>query len=157
MVLETAPPGPKSVTYNLLNRGTARFESEVTLEKGLTFTTDSVANTNAFTATTATNAATINTVCGVITTESLTIAAATASSDQTITNSSVSATSIILLTIGTFSGTWVTHGTPIICDVTPGAGSFTFKIVNIHASNAMTAKTLKIHFQVINVSKTTGV
>lgn len=96
------------------------------------------------TATLSSNAATINTPSGVLTTESLTTAAA-GTQALTITNSLVTAASIV---IATLQGGTSTNGIPIIDKVVPAAGSFVATVRNIHASAALNG-TLKVGFFVI--------
>lgn len=94
------------------------------------------------TATSTAAAATINAAAGVITTESLTTAAA-AVYTFTLTNSFIAAGDIVLAMVST-TGT----GTPVVAEITPAAGSAVIVIQNIHASAALNA-VLKIGFVVI--------
>ena len=52
-----------------------------------------------------------------------------------ITNNLVTASSIVLASINTYGGT----GTPLVGDVTPGAGTITVEIYNAHATAALSA------------------
>ena len=99
------------------------------------------------TATGAAGAVTINAMSGVITTESLSTAAA-AEGTYTITNSYVAAADIVLVSIG--NGTNTTLGAAVV-SVTPGAGSFTVSYTNVHAASALNG-TLKIFFVVIKAT-----
>ncbi len=92
-------------------------------------------------------AATLNTMCGVVTTEGLTTAAA-AEQTYTITNSLVTASDIVIAMIG--NGTNTTLGAAVV-SVTPGSGSFTVSFTNVHAASALNG-TLKISFVVIKTS-----
>jgi hypothetical protein len=91
------------------------------------------------TATGTSNAATLNAPYGVVTTESVTTAAA-ATFTETITNDDVAATDVCIASVTT-AGT----GTPAITKVTPAAGSLVVIVQNVHASVAFN-NTLKIAF-----------
>ncbi len=80
---------------------------------------------------------------GVITTDAITTAAG-AAHVITVTNTLVAATSRILVTLDKNGSA----GTPVITSVTPGSGSFTVEISNLHASAAVNAA-LKVHFLVL--------
>jgi len=97
------------------------------------------------TATATAGAATLNAGRGVVTTESLTTAAADVYT-LTLTNLAISATSIVLVTVG--NGTNTTVG-PTLAGVTPGVESAVISIRNTHASVALDG-TLKIGFVVVN-------
>lgn len=99
------------------------------------------------TATSTANAATINAQTGMITTEALTTAAG-ATYTMTLTNSYISASSIVLVTVG--KGT-DTAGMPTVAFVTPAAGSAVIILQNIHAANALNG-TIKIGFKVESVA-----
>lgn len=79
-----------------------------------------------------------------ITTEALTTAAG-ATYTLTITDASISATSIVFVTVGLGSST---TGTPALTTVTPGAGSVVIIVQNIHATAALNG-TLKIGVRVM--------
>lgn len=96
------------------------------------------------TATGAALAVTINSVAGVVTTESLSTAAA-AEATYVITNNKIAATDIVLVSIGNGTNTTVA---PAVCAVTPAAGSVSVSFTNVHASSALNG-TLKISFIVI--------
>jgi len=106
---------------------------------------DAVDVTNG-TGTSTSNAATINTQNGVITTEALTTAAG-ATYTMTLTNSKIKSTSVVQVTVG--KGT-CTAGQPTVCFVTPAAGSVVIIIQNVHASNALNG-TITIGFTVFNL------
>lgn len=90
------------------------------------------------------NAVTINAMCGVVTTESLTTAAG-AEQDITVTNSYVKSTDGLIITIAGYSGA----GSPIAAPVAITDGtSFVFRITNLHASNALNAA-LTVNFHII--------
>ena len=97
------------------------------------------------TGTDASNAVTLNGVKGTVTTESLTTAAG-AVFTSTLTNSAITASSIVLVSVGLGSAT---TGSPALTTVTPAAGSAVIKIQNIHASAAFNG-TLTHSFLVIN-------
>jgi len=99
------------------------------------------------TATSTAGAATINTQSGLITTEAL-VTAAAATYTMTLTNSSITANSIVLVTVG--KGT-ATTGEPAVHFVTPAAGSCVILIRNNAAAAALNG-TIKIGFMVENVA-----
>jgi hypothetical protein len=93
-------------------------------------------------------AVTINSLTGVITTATLTTVAG-AVYTLIVTNASVATSDIIQVTLGTYSGTMVTNGLPVLLPVSIlGAGSFAIQIVNLHGVNALNG-TLKIWFSVL--------
>jgi hypothetical protein len=98
-------------------------------------------------ATSITTGVTVNASSGVITTVSSTLAAQ-GTSTFTITNNTVTATSVVKLTVGTYGGTFGTNGTPVAIVSAVASGSFNITIYNAHASNALNG-TLKIHFAVL--------
>lgn len=77
-------------------------------------------------------AATANAQCSIITSESLTTAAG---SDYTLTltNTKIASTSLVLAQVGLGTST---QGIPLMYKVTPGSGSVTLVIKNIHAALA---------------------
>lgn len=89
---------------------------------------------------------TCNGMRGVVTTGTLTTAAATAVT-YVINNNKALATSVLSCDIAAYSGTWVTNGLPSIGQCTPGAGTITVTIVNSHAANALNG-TLALHFTI---------
>lgn len=91
-----------------------------------------------------TTGVTANGGSGVITTVSASTAAG-ATSTFTVTSNGVIAASAVNVTLGAYSGTFGTNGTPIVTCSAVGAGSFAVTIYNAHASNAL-AGTLKINF-----------
>lgn len=105
------------------------------------------------TATATSNAATLNaagttpTACGIVTTESLTTAAA-ATYTLTLTNNMIAATDMVFASVQYGSST---TGTPAIATVAPGAGSVVIIVQNIHASAALNG-TLKISYILIKQS-----
>lgn len=93
------------------------------------------------TATASAGAATLNKMAGVITSESLTTAAA-AEYTLTLTNSEVAAADIVMASVA--YGTSTT-GTPVITRVTPAAGSVVIVVKNDHATAPLNG-TIKIAF-----------
>lgn len=85
---------------------------------------------------------------GVITTNTATTAAVTAT-DFTVTNSTVTAGSRVFVNIVDYNATYGTAGIPYVNVDTIADGSFIIKIVNAHASNALNGA-LKIAFKVCN-------
>ena len=65
----------------------------------------------------------------------LTTAAGVTSAAQTVTNTSVTAASMIVCQVNGYAGT----GNPLATNVIPGAGSFTYQVQNTHASAALNA------------------
>lgn len=61
--------------------------------------------------------------------------AALATRTVTITNSLVTAASVVVASINTYGGT----GTPLVKEVTPGAGEIVIEIYNAHATEALSA------------------
>jgi hypothetical protein len=80
-------------------------------------------------------AATLNQPSGIVTSESLTTAAAGAATyTLTLTNNQVIATDIIQATLGLGTNT---TGTPVLVSAVAGAGSIVFKVQNAHPSAAL--------------------
>lgn len=79
-------------------------------------------------------------------------AAAGATQIATITNSKCIATSIVTASIGAYAGVYNTNGLPWLAqvDVTTTPGSMVFRIVNLHAANAL-AGNITVHFVVHQV------
>jgi len=98
------------------------------------------------TATASSGAATLNSPSGVVTTESLSTAAGSTYT-LTLTNSSIAATDIVLLTVGLGTNA---AGHPDVVSVTPAAGSVSVVVKNTHASAAFNG-TLTVQFAVIKV------
>jgi hypothetical protein len=65
----------------------------------------------------------------------LTTAASTLSAAQTVTDTAVTAVSQILCQTTGYAGT----GVPVVVNVTPGAGSFTYQIQNVSTGAALNA------------------
>jgi hypothetical protein len=84
---------------------------------------------------------------GVITTFSAAIAAQ-ASAEFTVTNTFVSASSVVLANIVDYAGTDSTNGIPVVKVDTIGAGSFKIVISNAHSTNALSG-VLKVGFIVV--------
>lgn len=97
------------------------------------------------TATSTAGAATINKQKGLVTTEALTTAAA-ATYTFTLTNSLITTSSAVFVSIG--KGT-ATTGEPVVQFVTPAAGSAVILITNNAAAAALNG-TIKISFFVVN-------
>lgn len=85
---------------------------------------------------------------GIVTTGTLTTAAATSAS-YVINNSSVAATSLITCEVNAYSGTISTNGNPITEECVPGAGTITVSVRNINAANALNGA-VGIGFAVLN-------
>jgi len=91
-----------------------------------------------------TNGVTINSASGVITTVTATTSAGSSES-FTVTNSTVSTSSVVLASIGDYSGTYGTNGIPLLYVDSISNGSFSIRVYNAGASNALNG-TLKIKF-----------
>lgn len=113
----------------------------------VTFTMDNIVVPGVCTIT-GTTPQTCNAMSGVVTTGTLTTAAAT-NAAFTINNSSVVAASRVHCTNLGYSGTLVTNGYPLFLTCVPGAGTITVNITNTHAANALNG-TVAIGFTVIN-------
>lgn len=87
---------------------------------------------------------TCNGTRGSVVTGTLTTAAAT-NATYVINNSTVNAASIVMCDLMAYSGTLVTNGYPMVMVCTPGAGTITVNITNVHPSNALNG-TLTIGF-----------
>lgn len=111
---------------------------------GLVFAAGGTIDSDSGTATASAGAATVSKMAGVVTTESLTTAAAAAYT-LTLTNTTIAAADMVFASVanGTNSA-----GIPIVGKITPGSGSCTILIENQHAANAFNG-TLKISFLVI--------
>lgn len=111
---------------------------------GLVFATGGTIDSDSGTATASAGAATVSKMAGVVTSESLTTAAAAAYT-LTLTNTVIAATDLVFVSVanGTNSA-----GIPVVGRVTPGSGSCTILIENQHGANAFNG-TIKISFLVI--------
>ena len=96
-----------------------------------------------------TTGVTINTTSGVITLAAVALAATT-NAEFTVTNSTVQADSVILLTIQDENTT--NNAQLAVATHTIAGGSFKISIVNPHSSGATSTTASKIHFLVINNS-----
>jgi hypothetical protein len=91
-----------------------------------------------------TTGVTINSSSGVITTVSTAISA-NSSSSFTVTNSAVASSSVVVATIGDYSGTIGTDGHPYVMVDSITSGAFNIRICNAHNTNS-TNGTLKVNF-----------
>lgn len=82
-----------------------------------------------------TTTATASGLRSVVSITGLTTAAGVTAATMTVTNTSVVASSTIFCQPNGYGGT----GNPIVVNIVPGAGSFTFAIQNTHASAALNA------------------
>ena len=96
-----------------------------------------------------TNGVTINATSGVITLAAVALAATT-NAEFTVTNSTVQADSVILLTVQDENTT--NNAQLAVATHTIGSGSFKISVVNPHSSGATSATASKIHFLIINNS-----
>jgi hypothetical protein len=91
---------------------------------------------------------TCNGASGIVTSASLSTAAATAST-YVINNSQVVATSRVICNLQSYSGTLVTNGYPTVFQCVAGAGTITINFANTHAANALSG-TVGFAFTVSN-------
>ena len=101
-------------------------------------------NADSSTATATAGAATLSKMAGVVTSESLTTAAGAAYT-LTLTNTVIAATDLVFVSLANGTNT---QGTLSVTRVTPGSGSATIIINNIHSADALNG-TIKISFLVI--------
>ena len=94
-----------------------------------------------------TTAVTINSASGVITTQTAT-AGSNGSNSFTVNNSTVLGSSVVVATLGDYSGTFGGNGQPIVDVDSIVGGSFSIRIRNVHNSNSLNG-TLKIKFAVL--------
>lgn len=97
--------------------------------------------------TSVTTGVTLNASSGVITTFSQS-AAAGATSTFTVTNSCCLSTSVVVVSVGNYAGTFGTNGFPLVTVSAVSAGSFAVTVVNAAPTNALSGA-LKIHFAVL--------
>jgi hypothetical protein len=100
----------------------------------------------ASTGTASSGAVTLNAKAGRVTSESLTTAQ-NAIYTLTITNSEVSATSIVLATVANGTNT---QGTPMVVRTQPSAGSLVVTVQNKHASSEALNGTLVVSFLIVD-------
>lgn len=98
------------------------------------------------TASATSGAATLNSPSGVVTSEALTTAAA-ATYTLTLTNSTIAAADIVLVSMGNGTNS---AGAPVINTVTPAAGSVVVVVKNVHASAALNG-TLTFAYTIVKV------
>lgn len=94
-----------------------------------------------------TTSVTSNTASGVITTVSASTAAQSTST-FTVNCTACAAGSVVVASLGAYSGTLGTNGTPIVTVSAVAAGSFNVRIYNAHAANALSG-TLGINYAVL--------
>lgn len=123
-----------------VSQETATFGSDIASTAGTLDVQDGGTVTQA---TSITTGVTLNTHSGQITTVSSTLAAA-AEATFTVTNSTVSATDVVIAHLGSTSSA----GTPLVVVSAVAAGSFDVTIANLHASAALD-NTMVINFVVI--------
>ena len=134
---------------------TADSLQDVTVNAGsliITGAQEGIIHTNSGIVTQATNhttGVTLNTTSGIITLAAVALAATT-NAEFTVTNNTVQADSVILLTIQDENTT--NNAQLAVATHTIAGGSFKISIVNPHSSGATSATASKIHFLVINNS-----
>lgn len=143
-------PKPDRPSYNLVaGTGvslTAADDSTNNVSKCTVAFSGNIGDATVTQATSITTGVTLNALSGVITTVSATTAAG-ATSTFTVANSTVAASSVVLLDFN-YAGTWGTNGFPGVQLGTVSAGSFQVVITNSHGTAAL-AGVLKIHFAVL--------
>ena len=137
------------------NTGVLAKTGDITATAGnvvVTGATKGIIHTNSGTITQGTSATTaveINTTSGVITTYAAALAATT-NVEFTVTNSTVQADSVVLVTMQDEN---TEDNKQLACAIhTVAAGSFIISIVNPHSATSTSATSSKIHFLVINNS-----
>src|ERR1700741_2103787 len=130
-----------AVTGNTAITGTLSASGLFTATAGVTLPAGANVTRDTGTASATAGAATLNKQTGTITSEAITTAAGAAYT-LTLTNSVVSATSRVT---GSVDNGTNTQGIPVVGLVTPGSGSVTIKVYNLHASQALNG-TIKINF-----------
>jgi hypothetical protein len=103
-----------------------------------------ILDTGTKTATATGGAATLNKSAGVITSEALTTAAAAAYT-LTLTNSAIAAADQVFASVANGTNS---QGIPVVTRITPGAGSATIEVTNLHGSEALNG-TIVIAFMVL--------
>ena len=96
--------------------------------------------------TSSTTAVTINSSSGVITTQSFSTGT-NSSTSFTVNNSTVSTASVVVASIGDYSGTIGTNGHPYVMVDSIASGSFSIRICNASSGNAISG-TFRIKFMV---------
>jgi hypothetical protein len=154
LLVNPATSAANEPLLGILDNGTTRFlvdkEGDATLaglltaNGGITLGADDVLTLDSDVATAVAGAATLNKQSGIITSEALTTAAAAAYT-LTLTNSVVSTSSRVLVSVA--NGTNAA-GIPVLSTVTPGSGSVVIVIYNLHAADALNG-TLKVSFVVV--------
>jgi hypothetical protein len=138
---------PESGFYTQLSSAAPAANRTISIVDGLGSTNVVLSGQGAVTQLTSiTTAVTLNNPSGVITTVSSTLAGVTATS-FTLTNSFITASSIVVASIANYGGTYVTNGIPIVNISGITAGSCSIELVNVHASNSLSG-ILKITFLV---------
>jgi hypothetical protein len=99
------------------------------------------------TVTAAAGAATLNKPAGVVTTEALT-QAQNATYTLTLTNSAISATDMVFVSLANGTNT---QGTPVVVRVTPANGSVVILVKNMHDAAQALNGTLVLSFTVVKV------
>lgn len=118
-----------------------------TISGAKTFDTPLVTKANVTQATSITTGVTANGSAGIITTVSSTLAA-DATAEFTVTNSAVAATSVVLVSIADYAGTYGTNGIPVVNVDSIAAGSFKVDLSNVHSTNALSG-VVKISYLVV--------
>lgn len=140
----TSPNGSKifvsdsiaSIDSAVAGSGYVTVGGAQTITGAKTFNTPLVTKANVTQGTSITTGVTANGSAGIITTVSSTLAAET-TAEFTVTNSSVSASSVVLVSVADYSGTYGTNGIPVVSVDTIGAGSFKVDLTNTHGTNAL--------------------
>jgi hypothetical protein len=139
----TIPDAGASASF-VMTQGTQTITGTKTFATGVTFGASSVLTGDIGTGTCSSNAVTISNMAGTITTESLSTAGG-ANQPITVTNTLVSSTSVVLVSIagGTNTNTW-----NIQLKTIPGSGSFVTTIYNNTAATSLNG-TIILKFLVV--------
>jgi hypothetical protein len=98
-------------------------------------------------ATLASNAATANGTAGNLQLEAEAIATGTTGTTETITDSRVTASSVVIVNLSQNAD--ATKGAPTASIIAVSAGQFTFRIGNAHGADAVTKATCKVSYLVV--------
>lgn len=118
-----------------------------TITGAKTFNTPLVTKANVTQGTSITTGVTANGSAGIITTVSASLAA-DATAEFTLTNSAIAATSVVLVSIADYAGTYGTNGIPMVAVDTIAAGSCKINLSNVHGTNALSG-VVKITYLVV--------
>jgi hypothetical protein len=138
---------PESGNYTQLSAAAPAANRTISIVDGLGSTNVVLSGQGAVTQLTSiTTGVTLNNPSGVITTVSSTLGALSATA-FTLTNSFITASSIVLASIANYSAIYSTGGTPLVNVSGISAGSCTIEFLNVHTGSSL-AGVVKISFLV---------